>query len=607
MKKIFSFLLLGLLLSIGNLWAEEVVYKTALFGTTYNSKSVSSYTDTWTATNDGFTVSLANFNNNNNVWNYVKCGRKNNASVGKITTSSAIDQAITKVDITIDAITAVNKVNSIKLYTSSDNSAWTEIGSYTTAIGVQSVSLTSPAVNLYYKMEFDCQSNNANGIVTISKIEFYYDNAGGSQQTVVSTPTFSVAAGTYTSAKAVELSCSTDGATIYYTTDGSNPTTSSSVYSSAISVSTTTTIKAIAVKDGMVNSAIASAEYTIQTPISIASVRAQATGSVFTQGIVTSSSSDGKTVYIQDASAGVVIYSNSDLSLTVGDEITVKGTLSSYHNLLEITSPVVNVLSQGNSVSPAVKTIAEINADNTYSLQGLLIKIENAIVSEINEQNVTLAQSANTIVVRFANASDVTTAGIAVDDVISLVGNIGCYNGAQIANPTDVQIEAPVAVPSIDVEETSINATAEETEGTITVTYNNITNVAAEVIFYNAQGDEVPASTYSWIAAEINDQTNNVDYVVVANTSDERTAYMKVYALDDATNDVYSELITINQAAYVAPAHGSSADDPFSVAEVLAGTATGSNVYVKGYIVGEYVAVPARTSATENGSSAELP
>ena len=80
------------------------------------------------------------------------------------------------------------------------------------------------------------------------------------------TPTFTPEAGTYTSPQNVTISCATTGATIYYTTDGSTPTTSSNVYSPAISVSETTTIKAIAVKSGMDNSEVASATYTINLP-----------------------------------------------------------------------------------------------------------------------------------------------------------------------------------------------------------------------------------------------------------------------------------------------------------------------------------------------------
>lgn len=78
----------------------------------------------------------------------------------------------------------------------------------------------------------------------------------------VATPTFSVAEGSYYAAQDVTITCATGGATIYYTTDGSTPTTSSSVYSSAIPVSTTTTLKAIAVK-GDDESFVASATYTL--------------------------------------------------------------------------------------------------------------------------------------------------------------------------------------------------------------------------------------------------------------------------------------------------------------------------------------------------------
>ncbi len=82
----------------------------------------------------------------------------------------------------------------------------------------------------------------------------------------VATPAFSPAGGTYTSAQNVTISCVTAGATIRYTTDGSTPTSSSSQYTGAISVTSTKTIKAIAMASGKNNSAIASATYTISTP-----------------------------------------------------------------------------------------------------------------------------------------------------------------------------------------------------------------------------------------------------------------------------------------------------------------------------------------------------
>ncbi|MFC1426500.1 chitobiase/beta-hexosaminidase C-terminal domain-containing protein [Streptacidiphilus sp. N1-12] len=86
-----------------------------------------------------------------------------------------------------------------------------------------------------------------------------------STPTTVATPTFSPAGGTFSSAQSVTLADSTSGASIRYTTDGSTPTASSTLYAAAINVSATTTVKAIGIKSGLTNSAVASATYTIGT------------------------------------------------------------------------------------------------------------------------------------------------------------------------------------------------------------------------------------------------------------------------------------------------------------------------------------------------------
>ncbi|MEK0314597.1 chitobiase/beta-hexosaminidase C-terminal domain-containing protein [Cohnella sp. 56] len=81
----------------------------------------------------------------------------------------------------------------------------------------------------------------------------------------VATPTFSPAAGTYTSAQSVTIGTATSGAAIRYTTDGSTPTSASTLYTGAINVASTQTIKAIAIKSGMTDSAVATAAYTINS------------------------------------------------------------------------------------------------------------------------------------------------------------------------------------------------------------------------------------------------------------------------------------------------------------------------------------------------------
>jgi hypothetical protein len=86
------------------------------------------------------------------------------------------------------------------------------------------------------------------------------------------TPTFSPAAGNYTSVQAVSIADTTAGASIYYTLDGSTPTAASSKYTSPLTVASTTTVNAIAIASGFTNSAVASALYTITLPAATAPV-----------------------------------------------------------------------------------------------------------------------------------------------------------------------------------------------------------------------------------------------------------------------------------------------------------------------------------------------
>ena len=99
--------------------------------------------------------------------------------------------------------------------------------------------------------------NINNSSVTTSK-SFAVDAAN-----TVETPKALPVAGEYAAAQNVALSCDTPGATIYYTVDGSTPDATKTAYNGPIAVAATTTIKAIAIKEGMTNSAVMSAVFTI--------------------------------------------------------------------------------------------------------------------------------------------------------------------------------------------------------------------------------------------------------------------------------------------------------------------------------------------------------
>jgi len=117
-------------------------------------------------------------------------------------------------------------------------------------------------------------------------------------QPPAATPTFSPLAGTYTSVQNVALSDTTTGASIFYTTDGSTPTTSSTPYTTPIAVNSTTTIKAIATATGFSQSAVGTALYTINLPATATPTFLPVAGTYTTTQSVT----------INDATSGAAIY-----------------------------------------------------------------------------------------------------------------------------------------------------------------------------------------------------------------------------------------------------------------------------------------------------------
>jgi hypothetical protein len=88
------------------------------------------------------------------------------------------------------------------------------------------------------------------------------DVASATYTLQAATPTFNPSGGSFLLPIQVSISSSSPGVTIYYTTNGSTPTTASTVYTGPFWVFSTTTVKAIAVRSGWTTSAVASATYT---------------------------------------------------------------------------------------------------------------------------------------------------------------------------------------------------------------------------------------------------------------------------------------------------------------------------------------------------------
>lgn len=273
--QVFLMFLVALFASGANALAEETLYKTLTFSKETNGKSISSYTETWTATIDEFTWSIANFNNNKNGWQYIKCGRKDNPSIASITNTTAFDQPVSRVAVTIDKVTTAN-VNSIKLIVHAgdvSSEATETIVAPEIKKGTLEFDIAHPDAANVLQLVFDCKEGKANGIVQVSKVEYYATTGGGGEVTAkAAAPELTADFSFEEDSREVTITNKEEGGTVYYTTDGSDPTTESEHFTEAsktLVITATTTVKAMATATGKDNSRIVSATYTKKEPAPI--------------------------------------------------------------------------------------------------------------------------------------------------------------------------------------------------------------------------------------------------------------------------------------------------------------------------------------------------
>jgi uncharacterized membrane protein/PKD repeat protein/protein-disulfide isomerase len=99
---------------------------------------------------------------------------------------------------------------------------------------------------------------DVNGLMATGTVTVLVNN-----YSICATPAFNPAPGAYSGTQTVAITCATSGATICYTTDGSTPTVASTMYSAAISISSSTQLQAIAIETGLTNSPVISGVYNI--------------------------------------------------------------------------------------------------------------------------------------------------------------------------------------------------------------------------------------------------------------------------------------------------------------------------------------------------------
>ena len=237
----------------------------------------------------------------------------------------------------------------------------------------------------------------------ITTVQVTYTNIDAS---IPATPTFSVAAGTYTSAQSVELSCETQGATIYYTLDGSDPDNTKAQYSDAISVEESMTIKAIAIKDDK-SSAVATAAYTINIP----KLPEDGTGTTYAKITSADDLTNGEYLIVYENVAGSVAFNGALETLdAVSNTVVVIASNGSIAGTESIDNATFTIAAKegGYSIkSSSNKYIGFTNYNN-----GLSASDEDAFTNSISfDQDgavIGITFDAGTITLRYNNTSNQT-------------------------------------------------------------------------------------------------------------------------------------------------------------------------------------------------------
>ncbi|GEM_PF-5402144 len=237
----------------------------------------------------------------------------------------------------------------------------------------------------------------------------------------VATPTFNLVEGDY--GYTLEMACETEGAKIYYTEDGSEPTAESTLYVNPVEVWGTPTIKAVAINEAGDASAVASFSEAIPYLIdSFMPLSDFPDGTAVTvKGTMTVVYQKGDNLYVQDANgAGMLLYElNSTSQYNAGDTFTtLKGTYTIYKSLPEITDYVISEVTAGTPVEPR-------NASLAYATTMLnsYVQIENVSVVPSGSGHIATDSEGNNITVY--NKFGIT---VTEGENLDIIGFFGIFN-----------------------------------------------------------------------------------------------------------------------------------------------------------------------------------
>ncbi len=463
---------------------------------------------------------------------------------------------------------------------STNNSTWTSLRSATacaTTKTERTISSLSISNNTFY-LKFTITVSSS----TNSNRDVQLDDIVITRVAIPAAPTFSVAAGDILKGNSVTLSAE-DGTTIYYTTDGTTPTTSSTQYTSAITINAAQTIKAIAVKNG-ISSTVATAAYTLLKPAAPTfSVAACTFNTAFDMTI---SGPEGSTLkYTTDgtdpvASGTAVDTDSKTISIPTGSDVTVKAVAIVNDVVSELASVTYTYDAREIptfSLSATEMTIYVLSDDATITL------------TTNSDGAVTFASSdnENLDVDNSSNSKEGVLTAIATGDYTVAVSTAATSNYAAANGTVTVHVvKKPTTMTIDDAFDTKDLYT--DTDGAIegTVKFGGTALSPQPTVTYSSSDTGVATIASDGTVAFVAAGTTTLTASFAGN--DEYAACEAAYelTLTDSTPQATSVNITFNNSAYGTSFKGTDAagDGPFNATvnnvSVTVVQGSGTNLFV---------------------------
>lgn len=177
-------------------------------------------------------------------------------------------------------------------------------------------------------------------------------------------PQFDPSSASFVESQEVAITHSNTSGSIYYTIDGTEPTTASTLYEGPFTVTETTTVKAI-VSDGTLTSSVAEATYTKLEKWTIADVQiADAGTSVYVEGTVVAAGDAGIVIY--DGTDYLYCYAGSGNTIVEGSKVRAIGTTTTYGGARQLPIAAVEVIGTEEVTHPTPTVLTGEDIEKAY-------------------------------------------------------------------------------------------------------------------------------------------------------------------------------------------------------------------------------------------------